>query len=83
MYVCMYVCMYVAIHHPHAYHACMHAGRYIGKDRHILVPLHMYIKAYSTDTVRLIVSVITYCSNGIVGMNALLSAHAMQEGKVW
>ena len=69
----MYVSIYVAIHRPRAYYACAHAqilGRYTGKDRH-----------NADARVRVIVSVITCCSSGVVGVNALLSAHAMQEEK--
>ena len=69
--------MYVAIHRPCANHVCVHAqilGRYTGKDRH---------NADTSIVVRVIVSMITgtCCSSGVVGVNALLSAHAMQEEK--
>ena len=73
----MYVCMYAAIHRPRAYHACAHAqilGGYTSKDRH-------NADASASDVVWVIVSMITCCSSGVVEVNALLSAHVMQEEK--
>ena len=76
MYVCMYLSIYVAIRRPRAYHACAHAQIYLDG---IPVKIVIMLTKVPLIVVRVIVSVITCSSSGVVGVNALLSAHACKK----
>ena len=65
MYVSIYYVVHVLITHAQI------LGQYTGKIVIMLMQVPLIV-------VRVIVSVITYCSSGVVGVNALLSARTMQ-----
>ena len=71
--------MYVAIRRPRAYHACAHAqifGWYTCKDRH-----NADGRASDSSTGDCECDYMLFQWIAVVGVNALLSAHAIQEEK--